>query len=128
MGKRKIMVVDDALFMQNMLKNILEEMEYDVVGTASNGKEAIDKVQTLNPEIITMDITMPDMDGIEALKEIKKINNKVKIIMCSAMGQKQFVLEAVQSGAVDFIVKPFERSKIAKALNNVETILRSEGR
>ncbi|WXR62124.1 response regulator [Peptostreptococcaceae bacterium AGR-M142] len=128
MGKRKIMVVDDALFMQNMLKNILEEMEYDVVGTASNGREALEKVQTLNPEIITMDITMPDMDGIEALKEIKKINDKVKIIMCSAMGQKNFVLEAVQSGAVDFIVKPFERSKIAKALNNVETILRSEGR
>ncbi|MCT4583451.1 MAG: response regulator [Peptostreptococcaceae bacterium] len=128
MGKRRIMVVDDALFMQNMLKNILEEMEYDVVGTASNGREAIEKVQTLNPEIITMDITMPDMDGIEALKEIKKINDQVKIIMCSAMGQKNFVLEAVQSGAVDFIVKPFERSKIAKALNNVETILRSEGR
>jgi two-component system chemotaxis response regulator CheY len=113
----KIMVVDDAAFMRNMMKHILAELGHVVVGEASTGEEAVHTYKMLKPDIVTMDITMPDKDGIQALKEIRQYDSKAKVIMVSAMGQKDMVLTAVQSGAVDFIVKPFQREKIEHAIS-----------
>lgn len=115
----KLLVVDDSLFMRQMLKNILPRDKFQVVGEASTGKEAIDKFIELKPDLITMDITMPDMDGITAVKEIKKIVPDAKIIMCSAMGQKPMIREALEAGAIDFIIKPFDKEKAIKVLESM---------
>lgn len=117
--KNKVMIVDDAIFMRVMLKDILEKNGYEVVIEAENGVDAIDKYKKVNPDIVTMDITMPDMDGIAALKEIKKLNSDAKIVMCSAMGQQSMVMEAIQAGAVDFIVKPFQSDRVIESLNKI---------
>lgn len=114
-----VLVTDDAAFMRMQLKDILTKLGHIVVGEAENGKDAIEKFKELTPELITMDITMPEMNGVEAVKEIKKINPDVKIIMCSAMGQQGMVLDAIQAGANDFIVKPFTRERIQEALEKV---------
>lgn len=114
-----VLVTDDAAFMRMQLKDILTKLGHVVVGEAENGKDAIEKFKELTPELITMDITMPEMNGVEAVKEIKKINSDVKIIMCSAMGQQGMVLDAIQAGANDFIVKPFTRERIQEALEKV---------
>lgn len=114
-----VLVTDDAAFMRMQLKDILTKLGHIVVGEAENGKDAIEKFKELTPELITMDITMPEMNGVEAVKEIKKINSDVKIIMCSAMGQQGMVLDAIQAGANDFIVKPFTRERIQEALEKV---------
>ncbi|BBJ27968.1 chemotaxis protein CheY [Athalassotoga saccharophila] len=118
MGKR-VLIVDDAAFMRMLLKDIVTKAGYEVAGEASNGKEAIEKYKELNPDIVTMDITMPEMTGIEATKEIMKMDPNAKIIMCSAMGQQMMVVEAIQAGAKDFIVKPFQQSRVVEALSKV---------
>lgn len=113
---KTVLIVDDSMFMRNMLKSIIKE-QYNVIAEASNGKEAIIQYKNHKPDIVMLDITMPDMDGITALKELKKINNNLQAIMCSAMGQQGMVLEAIQSGAKDFIVKPFDSNRVLEALS-----------
>ena len=120
--KKKILIVDDSLFMRKMLRDILEKDGYEICGEAQNGKEAIEKYQELKPDIVTMDIVMPlvdDIDGIAAVREIVKIDPDAKTIMCSAMGQHILVVEAIQAGAKDFIVKPFQPPKVTEAIAKV---------
>lgn len=112
----KILVVDDAAFMRMMIKDILTKNGYEVVGEANDGLQAVEKYKELQPDLVTMDITMPDMDGIAALKEIKQWDKDAKIIMCSAMGQQAMVVEAIQAGANDFIVKPFQADRVIEAI------------
>lgn len=112
----KILVVDDAAFMRMMIKDIIVENDYEVIGEATNGIEAVSKYEELRPDLVTMDITMPEMDGITALKEIKKNDSGAKVIMCSAMGQQSMVIESIQSGAIDFIVKPFQAERLVQAI------------
>ncbi|MFV8828811.1 response regulator [Alkalihalobacterium sp. APHAB7] len=114
-----VLVVDDAAFMRMMIKDILSKNDFDVVGEAANGQEAVEKYKELKPDIVTMDITMPEKDGIEALRDIKDINPNAKVIMCSAMGQQAMVIDAIQSGAKDFIVKPFQADRVIEALQKV---------
>src|SRR5690625_3678274 len=116
----KVLIVDDAAFMRMMIKDILEKNGYEVVGEAQNGMEAVEKYEELSPDLVTMDITMPEMDGIEALKKIQEINPEATVIMCSAMGQQAMVIDAIQAGAKDFIVKPFQAERVLEA---VETTL-----
>ncbi len=113
----KILIVDDAAFMRMMIKDILSKNGFDIVGEAADGVQAIEKYRETNPDLVTMDITMPEMDGITALKEIKKINPNAKVIMCSAMGQQAMVIDAIQAGANDFIVKPFQADRVLEAIN-----------
>jgi two-component system chemotaxis response regulator CheY len=115
----RILIVDDAAFMRMMIKDILTKNGYLVVGEAADGAQAIDKYRETAPDLITMDITMPEMDGITALKEIKKINPNVKVIMCSAMGQQAMVIDAIQAGAKDFIVKPFQADRVLEAISKL---------
>ncbi|MCX7830452.1 MAG: response regulator [Acidobacteria bacterium] len=118
----KVLIVDDAMFMRAMIRDILVNSgKYDVVGEAANGEEAISKYQNLNPDLVTMDIVMPQMDGIEATKEIIKIDPKAKIVMCSALGQEALVIESIAAGAKDFIVKPFSAEKVLKVVDAVAT-------
>jgi len=112
----KVLIVDDAAFMRMMIKDILTKNGFEVVGEAENGIKAVEKYQDLRPDLTTMDITMPEMDGISAVKQIKKIAANAKIIMCSAMGQQAMVIEAIQSGARDFIVKPFQPDRVLEAI------------
>jgi two-component system chemotaxis response regulator CheY len=113
----KIIIVDDAAFMRLNLKQIMEGLGHEVIAEAENGKEAIEKYKNKRPDIIFMDITMPEMDGIEAVEKIKEIDPEAKIIMCSAMGQKKIVIKAITAGAKDFIVKPFKKDKIAETID-----------
>ncbi|AAU18745.1 response regulator [Bacillus sp. GX] len=116
----KILVVDDAMFMRTMIKNLLKSnSEFEVIGEAENGVEAIQKYKELQPDIVTLDITMPEMDGLEALKEIIKIDSSAKVVICSAMGQQGMVLDAIKGGAKDFIVKPFQADRVIEALTKV---------
>ena len=115
----QVLVVDDAAFMRMMLKDILTKNGMEVIGEANNGIEAIELYQELNPDIVTMDITMPEMDGITAVKEIRKLDPAAKIIMCSAMGQQPMVLEAIQAGAKDFVVKPFQADRVIDSIQKV---------
>ncbi len=115
----RVLITDDALFMRTMLKNILLHNGYEVVGEAANGRESVELYQTLRPDVVTMDITMPEMDGIAAVKEIRKKDPSAKIIMCTAMGQKSMVLEAVAAGAKDFLVKPFKPEKVLEAVQKL---------
>lgn len=112
----RVLVVDDAAFMRMMIKDILSKNGFEVVGEAENGQIAIDKYQELSPDLVTMDITMPELDGIAAVKAIKKVNPAAIIIMCSAMGQQSMVIEAIQAGAKDFIVKPFQADRVVEAV------------
>ncbi|MDR7865468.1 MAG: response regulator [Sporomusaceae bacterium] len=112
----KVLIVDDAAFMRMMIKDILTKNGFEVVGEAENGVKAVEKFQELRPDLTTMDITMPEMDGISAVKQIKKIDAGAKVIMCSAMGQQAMVIEAIQSGARDFIVKPFQPDRVLEAI------------
>ncbi|MDD5773906.1 MAG: response regulator [bacterium] len=114
--KGKVLVVDDAVFMRRMLTDILTEGGYEVAGEAANGKEGMEQYKKVKPDIVTMDIIMPEMGGIESVKEIIKHDEKAKIVMVSAMGQQQLVVEAIQAGAKDFIVKPFESSRVLSAV------------
>ncbi len=116
---RRVLVVDDAAFMRMMIKNILVEGGYEIVGEAENGKEAIEAFKELKPDLVTMDITMPEMDGIDAVKRILEIEEDAKIIMCSAMGQQAMVIDAIQAGAKDFVVKPFKPDRVLAAINKL---------
>jgi two-component system chemotaxis response regulator CheY len=112
----KVLIVDDAAFMRMMIKDILSKNGYEIVGEAENGQKAVEKWTDLRPDLTTMDITMPEMDGISAVKEIKKLDPGAKVIMCSAMGQQAMVIEAIQAGARDFIVKPFQPDRVLEAV------------
>ncbi|MBO8176540.1 response regulator [Aeribacillus pallidus] len=112
----KILIVDDAAFMRMMIKDILTKNGYEVVAEAADGVQAVEKYKELHPDLVTMDITMPEMDGITALKEIKKHDPNAKVIMCSAMGQQAMVIDAIQAGAKDFIVKPFQADRVLEAI------------
>jgi len=112
----KVLVVDDAAFMRMMLKDILLKGGFEIAGEATNGAEAVRLYQELKPDLVTMDITMPEVDGIAAVKEIKKIDPSAKVVMVSAMGQQAMVIEAIQAGASDFIVKPFQPDRVLEAL------------
>lgn len=113
------MITDDALFMRVTLKNILTQHGYDVCGEAQNGAEAVKLYGELKPDLVTMDITMPEMDGIAALKAIKGNDPGATVIMCTAMGQKNMVVEAIQAGAKDFIVKPFQPERVLEAVGKL---------
>ncbi len=114
-----ILIVDDAAFMRMMIKDVLTKNGFNVTGEAEDGIKAIERYKELQPELTIMDITMPEMDGIQAVKEIRKLNSNAKIIMCSAMGQQAMVIEAIQAGAKDFIVKPFQADRIIEAVKKV---------
>lgn len=116
---KRILITDDALFMRVTLKNILTKNGYEVVGEAANGRESVALYEQTRPDLVTMDITMPEMDGISAVKEIKKIDPAAKVIMCTAMGQKNMVMDAVAAGAKDFIVKPFHPDKVIEAVQKL---------
>ena len=115
----KILIVDDAAFMRMMIKDILSKNGYTVAGEAENGVKAVEKYNELKPDLVLMDITMPEMDGIQALKNIKAADSGAKVIMCSAMGQQAMVIESIQAGAKDFIVKPFQAERVLEAVKKV---------
>ncbi|MFA5536302.1 MAG: response regulator [Bacillota bacterium] len=115
MGNR-ILIVDDAAFMRMMIKDILVKNGFEVVGEAENGAVAVSLFKELKPDLVTMDITMPEMDGITAVKKIRETDPSARIIMCSAMGQQMMVMEAIQAGARDFIVKPFQQERVVQAV------------
>jgi two-component system chemotaxis response regulator CheY len=115
----RILVVDDAAFMRMMIKDILTKNGYEVVGEASDGAQAVEKYQELQPDLVTLDITMPEMDGIEALKRIRAADPNARVIMCSAMGQQAMVIDAIQAGAKDFVVKPFQADRVIAAVKKV---------
>ncbi len=116
---KNILIVDDAAFMRMMIKDILSKNGYNVAGEAENGAKAVEKYKELTPDLVLMDITMPEMDGIQALKAIKGIDAGAKVIMCSAMGQQAMVIESIQAGAKDFIVKPFQQDRVLEAVKKV---------
>ena len=116
---KNILVCDDAAFMRMMIKDILTKNGYNVAGEAENGLKAVEKYNELKPDLVLMDITMPEMDGIQALKTIKSGDPSAMVIMCSAMGQESMVIEAIKSGAKDFIVKPFKPERILKTVTGL---------
>ena len=116
---KTVLLVDDAAFMRMMLKDILVKNGYDVVGEAENGVKAVEKYKELKPELTILDITMPEMDGITAARKIKETDANALIIMCSAMGQQSMVIESIQAGARDFIVKPFQAERVMEAVKKV---------
>lgn len=116
---KSVLIVDDAAFMRLMIKDILTRNGFDVCGEAANGYQAIEKYAETKPDLVLMDITMPEMNGLEALKVIKEADNSAKVIMCSALGQQDMVMEAIQNGAQDFIVKPFQEAKLVQAVNKL---------
>jgi two-component system chemotaxis response regulator CheY len=115
----RVLICDDAAFMRMMLKDILSKNGFEVVGEAANGNEAIQKYDELKPDVVTMDITMPLCDGVQALKTIMGKDPSAKIVMCSAMGQQAMVIESIQAGARDFVVKPFQPDRVIGALSKV---------
>lgn len=116
---KSVLICDDAAFMRVMIKDILTKNGYDVAGEAENGLKAVEKYNETKPDLVMMDITMPEMDGIQALKKIKEADAGANVIMCSAMGQQAMVIEAIQSGAKDFIVKPFQAERVLEAVKKV---------
>ena len=114
-----VLVCDDAIFMRTMISDILTQAGYEVVGEAETGAQAVERFKELSPDLVMMDIVMPVMGGIDAVREIIKIAPNAKILMCSAMGQQALVVEAIQAGARDFIVKPFQPSRVLEAVQRV---------
>lgn len=115
----KILVVDDAKFMRLTLTNILKKANHDIVGEAENGKQAIALYEELTPDLVTMDITMPEMSGLETMRKIRAEYPTARIVMCSAMGQQKMVVEAIEAGAKDFIIKPFDEVRVIDAVSRV---------
>ncbi len=113
---KSILICDDAAFMRMMIKDILIKNGYAIAGEAENGLKAVEKYMETKPDLVLMDITMPEMDGIQALKKIKSADPNASIVMCSAMGQQAMVIESIQSGARDFIVKPFQPDRVIEAV------------
>ena len=116
---KNILICDDAAFMRMMIKDILTKNGYNIAGEAENGAKAVEKYNELKPDLVLMDITMPEMDGIQALKKIKETDPNASVIMCSAMGQQAMVIESIQSGAKDSIVKPFQADRVLEAVQKV---------
>lgn len=114
-----VLVCDDAIFMRTMISDILSQAGYEVVGEAESGAQAVERYKQLRPDLVTMDIVMPDMGGIDAVREIMKFDASAKVLMCSAMGQQALVIEAIQAGAKDFVVKPFQPSRVLEAVQRV---------
>jgi two-component system chemotaxis response regulator CheY len=114
-----VLVCDDAIFMRTMISDILAQAGYEIVGEAETGVQAIERYKQLKPDLVTMDIVMPDLGGIEAVREIVKFDPAARILMCSAMGQQALVVEAIQAGARDFVVKPFQPSRVLEAVQRV---------
>ena len=114
-----VLIVDDAIFMRTMIADILKQVDFEVVGEAANGVEAVEKYKELRPDLVTMDIVMPDMGGIDAVREIMKQDPNARILMCSAMGQQGLVVEAIQAGAREFVVKPFQPSRVLEAVQRL---------
>ena len=115
----RVLIVDDALFMRTMLRNIFVESGFEVVGEAGNGIEAVERYRALSPDLTTMDIVMPERSGIEALKQIIALNPRARVVMCSALGQESLIIEAIEAGARDFIVKPFKPAKVVEIAQKV---------
>ena len=114
-----VLICDDAIFMRTMVRDILTQAGFDVIGEAETGVQAVEKYQQLRPDLVTMDIVMPDMGGIDAVRQICKSDPNARILMCSAMGQQALVVEAIQAGAKDFVVKPFQPSRVLEAVQRV---------
>ena len=114
-----VLVCDDAIFMRTMITDILTQAGYEVIGEAETGAQAVEKYRQLKPDMVTMDIVMPDMGGIEAVRDICKDNPEARILMCSAMGQQALVVEAIQAGAKDFVVKPVQPSRVLEAVQRL---------
>jgi two-component system chemotaxis response regulator CheY len=119
---KKVLIVDDAAFMRMAIKAMLEGNGFEVIGEAENGAKGVQKYKELKPDIVTMDITMPEMTGIEALKAIREFNPEAKVVMLSAMGQEVLVREAVMNGAKSFIIKPFKEEYVVQTLNKVSEL------
>ena len=116
---RTVLICDDAIFMRTMVGDILTQAGFDIVGEAETGVEAVEKYQELRPDLVTMDIVMPEMGGIDAVREITRLDPGAKVLMCSAMGQQALVVEAIQAGAKDFVVKPFQPGRVLEAVQRV---------
>jgi two-component system, chemotaxis family, chemotaxis protein CheY len=114
-----VLICDDAIFMRTMIGDILTQAGFQIVGEAETGLQAVQKYRELKPDLVTMDIVMPDMGGIDAVREIMKEDPAAKVLMCSAMGQQALVIEAIQAGARDFVVKPFQPSRVLEAVQRV---------
>jgi two-component system chemotaxis response regulator CheY len=119
MSGPRALVVDDAIFMRMMVGDILKKGGFEIAGEAGSGREAVERYKELHPDLVVMDVIMPDMSGIEAVKEIIKIDPNARILMCSAMGQQALVVEAIQAGARDYVVKPFQPSRVLEAAQRV---------
>jgi two-component system chemotaxis response regulator CheY len=119
MSKMRVLIVDDAIFMRNMLKDIFAGTTYEVVGEAGNGSEAVEKFKQLQPDLVTMDIVMPFKSGIEATREIIAMDAGAVVVMCSALGQEALVMEAIEAGAADFVVKPFKADDVQRVIEKV---------
>ncbi|MBC8061308.1 MAG: response regulator [Clostridiaceae bacterium] len=115
----RVLIVDDAAFMRMMIKDILVKNGFEVVGEANNGIKAVEMYKVEKPDVVTMDITMPEMDGIQAVKIIKELDPDAKIIMCSAMGQQTMVMDAIKAGARDFVVKPFQTDRVLESIKKI---------
>ncbi len=115
-----VLIVDDAMFMRSMIKDILKDAgDFEIIGEAEDGNEAVEKFRELEPDLITMDIVMPELDGIEATQKIISENPDTKIVMCSALGQEPLIMESLAAGAKDYIVKPFSPEKVIEVINSV---------
>jgi two-component system chemotaxis response regulator CheY len=112
----RVLVVDDAVFMRKVVSDALTKGGHEIIGEAANGQEAVDQFQALKPEVMTLDITMPEKDGLAALKEIIAMDPQARVVMCSALGQESKVLEAIKAGAKDFVVKPFQPDRVLSAI------------
>jgi two-component system chemotaxis response regulator CheY len=115
----RILICDDAIFMRTMIADILTGAGYEIAGEAESGLQAVERYKTIKPDLVTMDIVMPDMGGIDAVKAIVAIDPGARILMCSAMGQQSLVVEAIQAGAKDFVVKPFQPARVLEAVQRV---------
>ena len=129
--RNRVLVVDDAGFVRTMIRDILERAGLDVVGEAANGADAVDRCRELKPDLVILDIIMPELDGLEAASRIKKELPDVRIVFCSALGSKQTVLNAIRAGGADFVVKPFSSDRLVDAVKKsliTNRVQASEGR
>jgi two-component system chemotaxis response regulator CheY len=116
---RTVLICDDAIFMRTLVADILQQAGFEVVGEAETGVQAVEKYKQLRPDLVTMDIVMPDLGGIDAVREITTYDPEARVLMCSAMGQQALVVEAIQAGAKDFVVKPFQATRVLEAVQRV---------